>query len=82
MSRFGCIWPDGSYTGGITDSARDAGHYAKQHGGSVYEIGGPDDPEKGRAETPREKATAEEGRAQARIPPQPIPSGERRSLWD
>ena len=34
--RYGVRWPDGSITGAITDSARLAGAYAKDHGGAVY----------------------------------------------
>jgi hypothetical protein len=35
-ARYGVRWPDGSITGAITDSARLAGAYAKDHGGAVY----------------------------------------------
>ena len=45
MTRYGIRWPDGSYTGGITDSLRFAQHYAREHAGTVYAVGSPEDPE-------------------------------------
>lgn len=45
-ARYGVLWPDGSYTGGITDHARLAMRYAQTDGGKWYEVGGPDDPER------------------------------------
>jgi len=44
--RFGVAWPDGSYTGGITDSYRDACAYARTvPGATVYPVGSDADPE-------------------------------------
>lgn len=44
-TRYGVQWPDGSFTGGITFSQRDAAAYAKTNDGSVYEVGSAEDPE-------------------------------------
>lgn len=44
--RFGVTWPDGSYTGGISDSYRDTCAYARTvPGATVYEVGSDADPE-------------------------------------
>lgn len=43
--RYGVLWPDGSFTGGISFSYRDTAAYAKNHDGSVYEVGSAEDPE-------------------------------------
>jgi len=45
MTRFGILWPDGTFTGGITDTRQFAVAFAKDHRGTVYEVGGADDPE-------------------------------------
>jgi hypothetical protein len=34
--RYGVRWPDGSVTGGITESHRLAAAYARNHAGTVY----------------------------------------------
>lgn len=84
MIRFGCIWPDGSYTGGITESQRDAAGYARQHDGRWYEIGGPDDPERFHAS--KEQAAGEVIRQRdtepVARPPEKVPERARSSLWD
>ena len=46
MNRFGVLWPDGSYTGGITDQQRLVMRYAQTDGGKWYEVGGANDPER------------------------------------
>lgn len=47
MTSYGIIWPDGTYTGGITDKHAWAAEYAKTSGfnGKVYTVGSEDDPE-------------------------------------
>ena len=47
MTRYGILWPDGTYTAGITDKHALAAEYAKISGfnGKAYTIGGDDDPE-------------------------------------
>jgi hypothetical protein len=49
---YGITWPDGSFTGAITDQYRLAVAYAKAHEGRVYEVGGPADPERGGTKQP------------------------------
>ena len=43
--KYGVVYPDGTYTSGITEHYRLAKHYAREHEGAVYAVGGPDDPE-------------------------------------
>ena len=43
--RYGIKNPDGSYTGGISESYSLACAYARTVKGTVYTVGGPDDPE-------------------------------------
>lgn len=44
--RYGVIWPDGAFTGGITEHYHHATHYAKTGNGRAYQVGGSDDPER------------------------------------
>lgn len=44
MTRYGVAYPDGAFSGDITDSARNAASYAKMHHGKVYEVGSVADP--------------------------------------
>ena len=43
-SRFGVKYPDGTYSGPITHSRRDAAHYGKPFHAEVYEVGSAEDP--------------------------------------
>ena len=47
IPRYGVLWPDGTYTGGITDKHAWAAEYARISGfnGRAYTVGGEDDPE-------------------------------------
>ena len=45
MPRYGVNWPDGSYTGPITDHYNRAARYARDHGGTAYQEGTSEDPE-------------------------------------
>lgn len=47
MTSYGILWPDGTYTGGITDKHALAAEYAKISGfnGNAYSVGSEDDPE-------------------------------------
>ena len=42
--RFGVKYPNGTWSGSITASRRDAAHYGKPYHGQVYEVGSADDP--------------------------------------
>ena len=44
---YGILWPDNTYTGGITDKHALAAEYAKTSGfnGKAYSVGSEDDPE-------------------------------------
>ena len=45
-ARYGVLWPDGGYTGGLTESYRDACAYARTvPGAQVYQSGTDADPE-------------------------------------
>ncbi len=44
--RYGVEWPDGTYTGAISDQQRLAASYARNHNGKAYEVGSASDPEK------------------------------------
>ena len=51
-TRFGVIWPGGSFTGGITDHQRLAMRYAQTDGGQWYQVGGTLDPERATTKPP------------------------------
>lgn len=55
--RYGILWPDGTFTGGITERHAWAAEYAKTSGfsGKVYTEGSEDDPEL-RPRVPKEPA--------------------------
>jgi hypothetical protein len=42
--RFGVKYPDGKWSGPISPTAKDLKPYAKQHHGTIYEVGTVDDP--------------------------------------
>lgn len=44
MTRYGVLYPDGKFSGNVTDSASRAASYAKLQHGKVYEVGSAEDP--------------------------------------
>ena len=55
-TRYGIQWPDGSYTGGVTDKHDRVVAYLKEAGigGRIYKVGSPQDPE---LKSPKTEAT-------------------------
>ena len=53
MNRYGVRYPNGTYSGAISPTAKDLKPYAREHHGAIYEAGTAEDP------APRHQCEAE-----------------------